>query len=155
MMAMLDTISGRQVFNDFEQKKFNLMADEWEKEKKKKKYEVETEIQFQDNEFNAKYLYLCKRFNEKSRLEGLLNGPLASTDLNAIKDEHGWHSLTHSLTHLLTYLLTGRNGLIVAAFFDNDAIIDLLLKYNLNIDSTGWSDLLTYLLTYSLTYSFV
>ena len=147
MMAMLDTISGRQVFNDFEQKKFNLMADEWEKEKKKKKYELETEIQFQDNEFNAKYLYLCKRFNEKSRLEGLLNGPLASADLNAIKDEHGWHSLTHSLIHLLTYLLTGRNGLIVAAFFDNDAIIDLLLKYNLNIDSTGWSDLLTYSLT--------
>ena len=47
-------------------------------------------------------------------------------------------SLTHSLAHSLTYLLiSGRNGLLIAAHFDNDAVIDALLKHNMDVDSTG------------------
>ena len=103
---MLEAIHGKQIFNGFEQFQLDHMADEWEKATQKKKYELDTEMQFQDNEFNAKYLYFCKRFNEKNRLEGLLNGSLASADLNAIKDENGWHSLIHSLIHSLNHSFT-------------------------------------------------
>ena len=103
---MLEAIHGTQIFNGFEQFQLDHMADEWEKATQKKKYELDTEMQFQDNEFNAKYLYFCKRFNEKNRLEGLLNGSLASADLNAIKDENGWHSLIHSLIHSLNHSFT-------------------------------------------------
>ncbi len=75
--------------NDMRKMQYHFMVSTWENEKYKKMCDRETEQSFNDDEYNEKFLYFCRRYNERSRLEGLLDGPLASADLHAIKDGEG------------------------------------------------------------------
>jgi len=66
-----------------------FMKSNWENEKHKRTFEREAEQKFNEDEYDAKFLYFCQRYNERIRLQELLKGPLASTDLNSIKKSDG------------------------------------------------------------------